>query len=45
VNFRGAYCVCLVMEIRNAGPLKVNDTWYEFSQNVEERAINFNLTF
>jgi hypothetical protein len=27
----------------NAGPLKVNDTWYEFSQNVEERAIHFDL--
>jgi hypothetical protein len=27
----------------NAGPLNVNDTWFQFSQNVEERAVNFNL--
>jgi len=29
----------------NAGPLKVNDTWYEFSQNVEERPITFKLMY
>jgi hypothetical protein len=41
VNFGDVF---YFISYENAGLLKVYDIWYEFIQNIEETAVNFNLS-